>query len=319
MSKGGYGSEYELQYRGKNFDVGESWDIRILSLDEDFVQKHVARAVSIRNPRNDEMMTGIIVPDPGEPHNRRLKDHAGVLLCDCDEKELHRIPIFVYRHTKKESVEEINKLMYLEFTAGLRISIQALEEAHKGQGAFDEESARPEYDILLSIAYNNPTIRKKYTLEPIFMDDDGNRHPHRGVPAEKVLKDLGYAEAVFNEWDKLQEEMAKGLDLKAVEARLAIKGDDDDEDDDTPKKKSASARGKTAKAKAEPEPEEEEACPFDVGDRVKVNYDGDEFLGKVEEVDEENEALTVLFDDGDKDDSVSFDDAEAYVEAPSRR
>lgn len=61
--------------------------------------------------------------------------------------------------------------------------------------------------------------------------------------------------------------------------------------------------------------EEAEECPFEVGQRVQVEYDGEPYGGEITEVDAEGETASINFDDGSSADH-GFDEIEPEAEEP---
>jgi hypothetical protein len=223
---------FELDYRGKDKQIGEVWTIRILSLAEDDVREIPARKATIINSQSGSKMQ-FPIPDPGHPLNNEITDHTGKPLSQCESVVIYRMPVWVYKHTdEKGKVVDVNELKYLEFTEGIRISLQKLEQAQGGKCAFDPDTGRPEYDVDLKIVYNNEQIKKKYELEPVLFTDDMDKHPNFKVKAEKAL--AKFADQISEKWDELQEAMDSGT--SEAEIRDAVKVWTKKEEEDAPTK-----------------------------------------------------------------------------------
>lgn len=89
--------------------------------------------------------------------------------------------------------------------------------------------------------------------------------------------------------------------------------DNDDDDDDDNKKPDKKKKSKKAKKKKEEEPEDDDngdnnGSKWNEEDRVIVEIDGDDYAGEITEIDDDEETVSIKYDDGDTADDVSFED-----------
>ena len=82
----------------------------------------------------------------------------------------------------------------------------------------------------------------------------------------------------------------------------------DDDDDDKKDKKSKKSKGK------ESEDNSGDGDNWEKDDRVVVEFDGEDFPGKLTSVDDDDETANVEFDDGDKMEDVAFDNLKVEPE-----
>lgn len=251
------GSHLELPYKGKEYEVGDYWILRILSTDAEKIKVIPQRRVKIRNPKNDSMMN-LVVADQGK-RNKELFDHEGNSLDQCPLTAAYRLPVWVCERKVGGKREEVNKLMFLECGKGLIKSFNALEELEDGEEfRFNENTGRPEYFIYLRIQANNDQIPKKYAFEVVSTGKYSFTNKENREYAEIVLDE--FMDEIEEQWDELMEEMSFGTDFDFVQNQLEVRTpkenkqssaskisasvrpqiDDDEEEEEAPKKKKAS-------------------------------------------------------------------------------
>lgn len=230
-------SEFRLNYQGKDFNVGDYWRFRVLSLHPDHIKEFAARRCTIINTKTKQKMK-LVIPDPGEPLNETLVDHTGTPMSECQETTVMRIPVYVYgiwkKKQKKHEFEAIEEVQFLEMGQGLINAFCDLKDAHQGKCAFSDNTGRPEYDILLKIEFNNPEIPKKYELEPVLMGDNMEKDPNFGVSAETALGEDVCKEVMESFEDCVKELQTFGLSESDIKDKLRKRSSDDDKKDDGP-------------------------------------------------------------------------------------
>lgn len=194
----------------KALKIGEFFEFRVLSLDEDQTCVIPCRKVTIINPRDQKPMT-VPIHDPGYEACERLSDQAGKPLTECQMTNIYRIPVWALgKGDMSGNFEEINELKYLEFGEGIKNSFFELEDEQAGMFAFLEgETGRPEYEIrLIVIPGPSAVISKNYKIEGVYFDSK-TKKPRAtfGVTTEEVLK--AHTKTIEDNWESLMGAMTK--------------------------------------------------------------------------------------------------------------
>lgn len=193
----------------KELGMGEFFDFRVLSLDEDSTVVIPCRKVTILNPRTKEPMN-IPIHDPGYEASSTLRDHSGKLLSECPTTNFYRVPVWVTaKGDAQGNTEPVSgALRYLEFGEGIKNSFFELEDEQNGMFAFlNNESGVPEYEVrLIVIPGPSAAIKKNYRIEGVFFDPATKKQVASfGQPNEVALKNvLGQ---IDEGWEALMEAM----------------------------------------------------------------------------------------------------------------
>lgn len=231
------GAGYEchpLEVDYKKLKIGGRVRLRFLDLTPEAAAVFEAREVGIVNKQNNSMMA-IKVEIPGEydrhedgtyeftPDERvkGLVDHNGTPVMACKSVKIFRCPVWVYyEQDENGKITDIDTLKYLEFTQGLRNSMDELVGFQDGAGAFNEETGRPDYDVDLCVIKGEGTIPKNYKFEVVFLDPKTKRQAESfGVEAEEVLSDvMGEIEGM---WPEVLEALWRETTYEDLEKRLS--------------------------------------------------------------------------------------------------
>lgn len=171
-----FGNSKIFNYRdSKEYPVGTTFILRILSLADGHFCRAESRKLSIINPKNQSMMS-IPVPlpldDNGEVDVDYLEDkedHAGNDVLNAKSTYVFGMPVWVYAVKKPNGEEvEINKPMWMEFTIGLWNSLVGIRDnSSMGAYAWNSDTQRPDYDLFLQIIPGKGNATKMYEFEPV--------------------------------------------------------------------------------------------------------------------------------------------------------
>lgn len=216
---------HPLEVDYKKLKVGGRVRLRFLDLTEEVAVVLEGREVGIVNKQNNSMMAikmEIPLDDEGKPDAglKGLVDHAGTPVLACKKINIYRCPVWVYfEQDDTGKVTEIDALRYIEFTQGLRDSMDELAAFQNGVGAFNEETGRPDYDVDLCVVKGEGTIPKNYKFDVVYMDAKTKKpHPNFGVEAEEVLD--GVMDEINELWEPVLEAMNRRTTLDDVTKRL---------------------------------------------------------------------------------------------------
>lgn len=215
----------------KSLKVGGRIRLRFLDLTEENTVVIEGREVGILNKQNNTMMNiKVEVPldesgniDPGA---KDLVDHNGTPFLACKKVNVYRCPVWVYySQDENQNVTDIDQLMYLEFTQGLRDSLDELNTFQDGVGAFNPETGRPDYDVDLVIIKGEGSIPKNYAFSVVYLDSKTKKqHANFGPEAEEVLAEV--MDSINDDWEPVVEAMNTRTTMDEVAKRLAPpKGD----------------------------------------------------------------------------------------------
>lgn len=195
-------------------DVGDSVEFLILSLAYEDIEVIQSLKGTITNPKNGNPMT-VIVDNLGPEVCSKILDVTGTPLSECPSCNVFRIPVWVVSEKRNGKVTQVNALKYLEFSEGVKRSIDDLEKAQDGACAFNKETGRPDYFIRLLVVEGNKGIPKNYKVEPITIGALGKLF---GTEAEEAIAD--HMDEIADQWDELREAMGKRMTVDRVKKQF---------------------------------------------------------------------------------------------------
>lgn len=222
---------FEADY--KKLKVGGRMRLRFLDLTPEAAIVLEAREVGIVNRQNNNMMaikaeipgeyvrhddgTYAFTPDPGL---RNIVDHNGTPVLACKTARIYRCPVWVYFEVDDMGkVTDVDGLRYIEFTQGLRDSMDELVGFQNGAGAFNPDTGRPDYDVDLVVVPGEGSIPKNYKFEVVFLDPDTKRQDANfGKEAEEVLND--FMDQINDDWDDVMEAISRTTTIEDFEKRM---------------------------------------------------------------------------------------------------
>lgn len=217
---------HPLEVDYKRFKPGGRVRMRFMNLDDDVAVALEGREVSILNRQTGAMMSiKVEIPcdEHGEPLSEveKMVDHSGVPVLAQKETPIFRMPVWVYfEEDDRGVITEVSALRYLEFTQGLRVSMDQMKEWQQGVGAFNEDTGRPDYDVDLRVIKGEGTISKNYRFDVVYLDSKTKKqHPNFGVEADEVLAEV--LDVIDEEWPAVIEAMNRRITLQEFERRLA--------------------------------------------------------------------------------------------------
>jgi hypothetical protein len=213
----------EVDYR--SLKIGDSVRLRFLDLTEDSTVALEAREVKILNPQNQSFMNIKVEIPLGEdgkplPEVKELVDHNQTPVLAGKSVRIYRCPVWVYHIVKEKEIIDVDGLRYLEFTQGLRDSLEELRSFQNGVGEFNEETGRPDYDVDLRIIKGEGSISKNYVFDVVYLDAKTKKpHENFGVEAEEVLEEV--MGEIDSAWDEVQDAIHTRTTLDALTKRVA--------------------------------------------------------------------------------------------------
>lgn len=225
---------HPLEVDYKKLKIGGRIRLRFLDLTPEAAAVLEAREVGIVNKQNNSMMA-IKVEIPGEyvrnedgsydftvdERVKSLVDHNGTPVLACKSVKIYRAPVWVYyEQDENGKITDIDALRFIEFTQGLRDSMDELVGFQNGAGAFNEETGRPDYDVDLCIIKGEGSIPKNYKFEVVFLDEKTKKqHENFGSEAEEVLESV--LPEIEQMWPEVIEAAFRQTTYEDLEKRLA--------------------------------------------------------------------------------------------------
>lgn len=188
--------------------------------------------VKITNPQNNQLM-GVVVhgvyENPEDPIEERvlteefqeLVDHENNPLSAGQPVYVYRTPVWVYEKMEdsKKLMEEIDALRYLEFTQGLRDSMDEVAANTNGKYILNEETGLPDYDMNLVIIKGEGSIPKNYRFEGLDWDAKKKQnHVNFGVDFDDWKKD--YEDDIDKLWDEVMEAAKTTMTIEEVRKQV---------------------------------------------------------------------------------------------------